>query len=86
MLLSEFAKQTEISMGNMSFVGNGAAFTEDFLHRVEHILHDNGARYTGERDSRGHAQKTKTVSYNLFQPYLGGPKEGLFPTIIVNDS
>ncbi|WP_432734680.1 transferase [Maridesulfovibrio sp. FT414] len=86
MPLSQFATQRNLTIGNMSFNGDGAAFVKDFQNRIEHILVANGARYNGEQDSRGHAQKTKSVSYNLFQPYLGGEKEGMFPTIIVNDN
>lgn len=84
--LSEFAKQKDLKIGNMTFKGDGAAFVRDFQNRVEHILVENGARYNGEKESRGHAQRTQSVSYNLFQPYLGGEKKGMFPTIIVDDS
>ncbi|WP_320175566.1 transferase [Maridesulfovibrio sp.] len=85
MSLADFSKLTEISIGRMRFSGSGAEFVRDFQNRVEHILVDNGARYAGNHESRGHAQKTQYVSYNLFQPYLSGEKQGMFPTIIVND-
>ncbi len=86
MPLKDFAKEKYLNIENMTFMGDGAAFVRDFQNRIEHILVENGARYNGEQDSRGHAQRTQSVSYNLFQPYLGGEKEGMFPTIIVNDS
>ncbi|WP_319781211.1 transferase [Maridesulfovibrio sp.] len=85
MSLAEFAKLKEISIDRMRFSGDGAAFVRDFQNRIEHILVDNGARYNGKPESRGHAQKTQYVSYNLFQPYLSGEKKGMFPTIIVED-
>ncbi|CCO25512.1 hexapeptide repeat-containing transferase [Maridesulfovibrio hydrothermalis] len=86
MSMAEFAKEKRINLGNMSFTGDGAAFIKDFQNRIDHILVENGARYDGKSHSRGHAQKTQSVSYNLFQPYLAGEKEGLFPTIVVEDN
>ncbi|WP_320008226.1 transferase [Maridesulfovibrio sp.] len=85
MSLRDFAKGKAFNIGRMSFYGDGAAFIRDFQNRVEHILVDNGARFDGNPESRGHAQRTQYVSYNLFQPYLGGEKKGMFPTIIVED-
>ncbi|WP_027721703.1 transferase [Maridesulfovibrio zosterae] len=85
MSFNDFSKEEAISLGNMTFKGNGKTFIHDFQNRIEHILVDNGARYDGQKSSRGHAQRTKSVSYNLFRPYLAGEKEGLFPTIIVED-
>ncbi len=86
MSFESFSKEKSLRIGNMTFSGNGAAFIKDFQARIEHILVENGARYDGKENSRGHAQKTQSVSYNLFRPYLAGEKEGMFPTIIVEDS
>ena len=86
MSLADFSKEKDFNIGRMSFSGDAAAFIRDFQNRVEHILVDNGARYDGKQEKRGHAQKTQYVSYNLFQPYLGGDKRGMFPTIVVDDS
>ncbi|WP_320171980.1 transferase [Maridesulfovibrio sp.] len=86
MALQDFAMQKNMNMDRMTFIGDGAAFVKDFQKRIEHILVDNGARFNGEKETRGHAQRTRSVSYNLVQPYLGGEKEGMFPTIIVDDS
>ncbi|NDV24501.1 transferase [Desulfovibrio sp. JC022] len=85
MSLTNFSKGKAICMDRMSFYGDGAAFIRDFQNRIEHILVENGARFDGNAESRGHAQRTQYVSYNLFQPYLAGEKQGMFPTIIVED-
>ncbi|MFW5498707.1 MULTISPECIES: transferase [unclassified Maridesulfovibrio] len=85
MSLDAFSKGKAFNIGDMSFYGDGAAFIRDFQNRIEHILVENGARYDGNSESRGHAQRTQYVSYNLFQPYLSGEKQGMFPTIIVDD-
>lgn len=85
MSLTSFSKGKAFNIGDMSFYGDGAAFVRDFQNRIEHILVENGARYDGNSESRGHAQKTQYASYNLFQPYLSGEKQGMFPTIIVED-
>lgn len=85
MSLVDFSKGKAISVGRMFFYGDGEAFINDFLNRIEHILVENGARFDGNPKSRGHAQRTQYVSYNLFQPYLAGEKQGMFPTIIVED-
>ncbi len=74
--LAEFSRKKEFSLGRMNFNGDGAAFVLDFQNRIEHILVENGARFDGNIKSRGHAQRTQYVSYNLFQPYLAGEKKG----------
>lgn len=84
--LAELAERRAFCMGSLSFKGSGAAFVEAFRHRIEHILEENGARFDGSEQTKGHAQKTQRVSYNLFQPYLGGEEEGMFPGIVVGDS
>jgi len=81
-----FAKRRAIRLGNLEFKGDGAAFIEGFRHRIDHILLENGACYNGKGESRGHAQKTQSVSYNLFQPYLAGEEEGMFPAIVVGSN
>lgn len=64
----------------MKFRGNGAEFVQSFRHRIQHILEANGAFYDGKKN-RGHAQQDQRVSYNIIQPYMMGPKKGLFPTL-----
>ena len=84
--LADLSQKRSFCIGNLSFKGSGSAFVEAFQLRIEHILADNGARYDGSEQTKGHAQKTQRVSYNLFQPYLGGEAEGMFPGIVVGDS
>jgi carbonic anhydrase/acetyltransferase-like protein (isoleucine patch superfamily) len=86
MSLSEFSDKKSFCIGNLSFKGSGAAFIEAFQQRIEHILEENGARFDGSEETKGHAQKTQRVSFNLFQPYLGGDEEGMFPGIVVGDN
>ncbi|BDQ38045.1 hypothetical protein SYK_24050 [Pseudodesulfovibrio nedwellii] len=83
MSLEDFSQRRVIRLGNLSFKGDGGAFIEGFRDRIEHILLENGAYYDGERSTRGHAQRTQSVSYNLFQPYLAGEEEAMFPAIVV---
>lgn len=67
--------------GRMTFEGSGAKFVEAFAHRIEHILEANGAYFSGQGDSRGHAQAGQVIAYNIIQPYLTGRFQGLFPTM-----
>ncbi len=71
----------EVTMGNMTFKGNGASIISAFEHRIDHILEGNGAFFNGEGKNQGHAQEGSNMSYNLIQPYLTGDKKGIFPTI-----
>ncbi|NDV20300.1 transferase [Pseudodesulfovibrio sp. JC047] len=85
MSLDDFSKQRELRLGALVFNGDGAAFIKGFQRRIEHILQENGAYYDGNDATRGHAQKTQSVSYNLFQPYLAGEEEAMFPAIVVGN-
>ncbi|WP_319541348.1 transferase [uncultured Pseudodesulfovibrio sp.] len=85
MSLNDFAKQRTVRRGNLVFEGDGAAFIEGFRARIDHILLENGACYDGKKQTRGHAQRTQSVSYNLFQPYLAGEEEAMFPAIVVGN-
>jgi carbonic anhydrase/acetyltransferase-like protein (isoleucine patch superfamily) len=64
----------------MKFRGNGAAFVQSFRHRIQHILEANGAYFDG-KNNRGHAQQDQNISFNIIQPYMTGPRKGLFPTL-----
>ncbi len=66
--------------GNLTFSGSGKAFVKAFLHRITHILEQNGA-YSDGVDRSGHAQKGRHITYNILQPYLEGERKGLCPTI-----
>ena len=81
--LEEFSATKSIELGNMTFSGSGKAFVEGFQHRIEHILEENGAYYDGTEETRGHAQKTRNVSFNIIQPGQEGDLEGVFPSIII---
>mgnify|MGYP000857345128 CR=1 FL=1 len=81
--LAEMAKIKAITLGNMTFQGLGSKFVEAFKSRIEHILEANGAYYDGSEDTRGHAQKTQNVSYNILQPYQDGGLLGMFPNITI---
>jgi CheY-like chemotaxis protein len=72
--------QGQVSLGNMSFSGNGAALISAFEHRIEHILEANGAYFDGE-EGLGHAQKNQAMSFNTIQPYAEGPFKGLYPSM-----
>lgn len=70
----------EHHQGRMSFFGKGADFVHAFTHRIEHILEANGAFFDGDC-SRGHAQCSRNISFNIIQPYPDGGKRGMYPTI-----
>ncbi|HDQ41280.1 MAG TPA: response regulator [Desulfonatronum sp.] len=74
------AVQGQVSMGAMTFTGDGEALVSAFEHRIEHILEANGAYFDGEK-GLGHAQKNQAMSFNTIQPYAEGPFKGLYPTI-----
>ncbi len=71
-----------LSLGGMTFEGNGGAFVSGFRDRINHILEANGAFFDGLANS-GHAQKNQNISFNTIQPYPDGEREGLYPTIII---
>jgi len=81
MNLDDLAKATDVTIGNMTFKGDGKAFVEAFRHRIEHILEENGAHFNNSDETRGHAQKTQDACFSILQPYQSGPKKGMYPTI-----
>jgi carbonic anhydrase/acetyltransferase-like protein (isoleucine patch superfamily) len=82
--LDDLAKiDGEFENEQMSFNGSGKAMVESFKKRIEHILQDNGAYYDQSNKKKGHAQKGHSISYNVIQPYLTGPKMGLYPSISI---
>ena len=83
MPLEDLAKATSVSIGNMTFKGDGKTFVDAFRHRIEHILEENGAYFDGSDETRGHAQKTQKVSFNILQPFLSGEEEGMFPDMVI---
>ncbi|WP_243544875.1 transferase [Pseudodesulfovibrio tunisiensis] len=84
--LDEFAKAKVLSLGNMRFQGDGAAFVRAFKHRIDHILEENGAYYDGSEETKGHAQKTQKVSFNILQPFQSGDATGMYPTMTIGDN
>lgn len=83
--LDELAKATDVTMGNMTFKGNGKAFVEAFQHRIKHILEENGAHYDGTEGTRGHAQKTQDACFNILQPFQSGPEMGMYPAMSIGE-
>ncbi len=82
-LLDELAGVSgEVTRGALTFRGKGEIFVKGFRHRVEHILECNGALCTGEKH-HGHAQKCREIAFNVLQPYWGGVRQGLFPSISI---
>ncbi|XPV75615.1 MAG: transferase [Desulfovibrio sp.] len=79
--LNEIRKVKAFELGNMTFQGVGEKFLRAFKGRIEHILEENGAFFDGTEETRGHAQKTQNVSYNLLQPYQQGGLLGMCPTM-----
>jgi carbonic anhydrase/acetyltransferase-like protein (isoleucine patch superfamily) len=74
------AVRRQKTIKTMKFHGNGAEFVQSFRHRIQHILETNGAYFDGKKN-RGHAQHDQNISFNIIQPYMMGPKKGLFPTL-----
>ncbi len=85
MSLDELSMATDITMGNMTFTGDGKAFVDAFKHRIEHILEANGAYYNGTEKTRGHAQKTQDACFNILQPFQSGPEKGMYPTMTIGE-
>ncbi len=71
----------QISIGGMTFNGDGNVLVEAFRHRIDHILEANGAYFDGEEEGKGHAQKGQDISFNIIQPYPRGHLKGLYPSI-----
>lgn len=74
----------QFQLGNMTFEGLGAKFVDAFRHRINHILEENGAFYDGSEETKGHAQKTQDISFNILQPYPEGELKGLYPELAIN--
>lgn len=83
--LDELAKATDVTLGNMTFKGNGKAFVEAFRHRIDHIREENGAYFDGAEKTRGHAQKTRDAAFNILQPFQSGPEAGMYPSMTIGD-
>ncbi|ADU62108.1 MAG: transferase [Pseudodesulfovibrio sp.] len=85
MTLDAMSAATDITMGNMTFKGDGKAFVDAFRERIEHILEANGAYYNGTENTRGHAQKTQDACFNILQPFQSGPEQGMYPSMTIGD-
>ncbi|QGY41744.1 transferase [Pseudodesulfovibrio cashew] len=83
--LDELSNASDLTLGNLTFKGDGKAFVEGFRNRIEHILEENGAYYDGTDDTRGHAQKTQDASFNILQPFQGGKDAGMYPTMTIGE-
>ncbi|MFW6323804.1 MAG: transferase [Desulfovibrionales bacterium] len=73
----------KVEIGAMTFEGDGAVLVNGFKHRIEHILEENGAFFEGSETTRGHAQTTSDISYNILQPYSDGGFKGLYPDLTI---
>lgn len=82
--LDQMKEIKSLSIGNMNFQGSGFQFVKAFQTRIEHILEENGAFFDGTEKSKGHAQKTQKVSFNILQPYLDGGSQGMFPNMSID--
>ncbi|WP_027177768.1 transferase [Maridesulfovibrio bastinii] len=83
--LEEFSSiKGQFQLGDMKFEGLGAKFVDAFRHRIAHILEENGAFYNGTEETKGHAQKTQDISFNILQPYPEGILKGLYPELAIN--
>ncbi|MDD4952570.1 MAG: transferase [Desulfovibrionaceae bacterium] len=83
--LDELAGSRDLALGGLRFSGHGRLFVEAFARRIEHILEENGAYYDGRPETRGHAQKTQNVSFNILQPFLEGGRRGMYPRVAISD-
>ncbi len=70
--------------GDMTFEGFGDKFVDGFRHRIEHILEENGAYFDGTEETKGHAQKTRNIAFNILKPYPDGKLRGLYPFILID--
>jgi len=79
--IEDFAKvDGSVTIGGMTFTGDGGRFIRAFQNRIHHILEANGAYFDGTQN-QGHAQKTKNITYNLIQPYVEGGFKGVYPNM-----
>jgi carbonic anhydrase/acetyltransferase-like protein (isoleucine patch superfamily) len=72
-----------LEKGGMRFTGKGSSFVSAFEHRLHHILEANGAFYDGLDETRGHAQMSQKITYNVLQPYAAGELIGMHPSIAI---
>ncbi len=70
----------KLTLGNMTFRGNGSVFIDTFHKRLNLILLLNGALFC-DGEKRGHAQDDQDISFNIIQPYRTGELKGLYPSI-----
>lgn len=69
-----------LTMGKMTFRGNGSVFLDAYKKRIDRFLMLNGSLFH-DGENRGHAQDGQNISFNIIQPYRTGEREGLFPSI-----
>lgn len=74
---------TDLTIGDMTFKGDGRKFVDDFKHRIEHILEANGAYFQGSASTQGHAQKNQAACFNILQPFHSGPDAGMHPYVVI---
>jgi carbonic anhydrase/acetyltransferase-like protein (isoleucine patch superfamily) len=72
----------DLTVGAMSFRGDGEAMVSDLRSRIHHILEENGAFFDGN-GRIGHAQRDRTIAFNALRPYTDGDRAGLCPTVEV---
>ncbi|MDR3088667.1 MAG: transferase [Desulfobulbaceae bacterium] len=80
--LSVLRQSRELSIGDMTFSGDGNLFVEGYRATIHHILEHNGAFYSRGKN-RGHAQDHQSTAINTIQPYHIGPRQGLYPSISI---
>ncbi|MEH0023047.1 MAG: transferase [Desulfobacter sp.] len=73
----------EITVGRMTFRGNGIAFINAKKTRINQILMANGSFFQNEKN-RGHAQDGQNISFNTLQPYTTGDNTGIYPSIRID--
>ena len=83
--LDVLSTSRELTIGGMTFAGDGKLFVDGFRATIHHILEDNGAFYSKDSKgkNRGHAQNHQSTSINLIQPYRVGSRQGLYPTLSI---
>ncbi|NLI80701.1 MAG: transferase [Deltaproteobacteria bacterium] len=67
-----------VELGSMRFEGSGKECVKALRHRIEHILEENGAFFESDA-KKGHAQKNRSINYNIVQPHPEGARKGIYP-------
>ncbi|MDR0477155.1 MAG: transferase [Desulfobulbaceae bacterium] len=80
--LDVLSESRKLTIGGMTFAGDGKLFVDGFRATTRHILEDNGAFYNKGKN-RGHAQNHQSTSINIIQPYRVGPRQGLYPAMSI---